>query len=211
MGSLDAAENSFSSLSRQMADLSPLHSGAPDVIHQIFDLLCYSMDVLADDACIAPFYDLINAVLLTEPTSPARSVLDRIKERLPYLSSIAKSHRDVSSVLSEKAVQGSSIIEEINQSISPYQRVSSLLREKDQINTRIAPLHAELDRCQVRLVEVEDQLGSFSVDDLVASARDQESRLALVRSLVQDIRARARENLVAHKVAEAEGREGNVE
>lgn len=174
-----------------MADLSPLHSGAPDVIHQIFDLLCYSMDVLADDACTAPFYDLINAVLLTEPTSPARSVLDRIKERLPYLSSIAKSHRDVSLVLSEKAVKGSSIIEEINQSISPYQRVSSLLREKDQINTRIAPLHAELDRCQVRLVEVEDQLGSFSVDDLVASARDQESRLALVRSQVQDIRARA--------------------
>jgi hypothetical protein len=84
-----------------------------------------------------------------------------------------------------------------------------LLRDKDQINTRIAPLHAELDRCQVRLVEVEDQLGSFSVDDLVASARDQESRLALVRS--QEIRARARENLVAHKVAEAEGREGNVE
>lgn len=68
-----------------MADLSPLHSGAPDVIHQIFDLLCYSMDVLADDACTAPFYDLINAVLLTEPTSPARSVLDRIKERLPLL------------------------------------------------------------------------------------------------------------------------------
>lgn len=63
----------------------------------------------------------------------------------------------------------------------------------------------------MRLVEVEDQLGSFSVDDLVASARDQESRLALVRSQVQDIRARARENLVAHKVAEAEGREGNVE
>lgn len=28
---------------------------------------------------------------------------------------------------------------------------------------------------------------------------------------MQDIRARARENLVAHKVAEAEGREGNVE
>ena len=54
-GSLDAAENSFSSLSRQMADLSPLHSGAPDVIHQIKDFLCYSMDVLADDACIAPF------------------------------------------------------------------------------------------------------------------------------------------------------------
>lgn len=45
----------------------------------------------------------------------------------------------------------------------------------------------------------------------MASARDQESRLALVRSQVQDIRARARENLVAHKVAEAEGREGNVE
>jgi hypothetical protein len=70
-------------------------------------------------------------------------------------------------VLSDKAVQGSSIIEEINQSISPYQRVSSLLRGKDQINTRIAPLHAELDRCPVRLVEVEDKLGSLSVDDLV--------------------------------------------
>ena len=54
-------------------------------------------------------------------------------------------------------VQGSSIIEEINQSISPYQRVSSLLRGKEKINTRIAPLHAELDRCPVRLVEVEDE------------------------------------------------------
>lgn len=63
-----------------------------------------------------------------------------------------------------------------------------MLRGKDQINTRIAPLYAELDRCPVRLVEVEDELGSLSVDDLVASARDQESRLALVRSQVQDIR-----------------------
>lgn len=45
-----------------------------------------------------------------------------------------------------------------------------------------------LDRCPVRLVEVEDELGSLSVDDLVASARDQESRLALVRSQVEDIR-----------------------
>lgn len=78
-------------------------------------------------------------------------------------------------------VQGSSIMEEINQSISPYQRVSNLLRGKEKINTRIAPLHAELDRCPVRLVEVEDELGSLSVDDLVASARDQESRLALGR------------------------------
>ncbi|KAK7231141.1 hypothetical protein RIF29_48451 [Crotalaria pallida] len=51
----------------------------------------------------------------------------------------------------------------------------------EKINTRIAPLHAELDRCPVRLVEVEDELGSLSVDDLVASARDQESRLALGR------------------------------
>lgn len=59
--------------------------------------------------------------------APARSVLDRIKGGLPYLSSIAKSHRDVSSVLSDKAVQGSSIIEEINQSISPTTRQVTIL------------------------------------------------------------------------------------
>lgn len=95
------------------------------------------------------------------------------------------------------------------------------LGKKDSIQPRGYPVIYRIQRfevCpsgggpsqQVRLVEVEDELGSLSVDDLVASARDQESRLALVRSQVQDIRARARENLVAHKVAEAEGREGGV-
>lgn len=57
-----------------------------------------------------------------------------------------------------------------------------MLREKEKVNTKIASLHAEFFRCQARLIEAEEKLGNISVDELVASARDQEGRLALVRN-----------------------------
>lgn len=143
MGSLDAAENSFSSLTVHLEDLSPQHSQVPDVHNPFFEAVRKSMDVLTDDAYLARLQNLIDAVALTELTSPARSVLDRLRERLPYLVSIARSQKSISSALLEKTAQRASIIDEIHLTISPYQKVSSLLREKEEVNTKMASLHAE--------------------------------------------------------------------
>lgn len=97
-----------------------------------------------------------------------------------------------------------SVVDYIHVTLSRYQRVSGLLKEKEEVNSKVLSLHAELNRCQARLIEIEDQLGHFSVDELVANARDQENRLALIRSQVHDIRTQVRANLVTLKMAEAE-------
>lgn len=143
VGSLDAAENSFSSLTVHLEDLSPQHSQVPDVHNPFFEAVRKSMDVLTDDAYLARLQNLIDAVALTELTSPARSVLDRLRERLPYLVSIARSQKSISSALLEKTAQRASIIDEIHLTISRYQKVSSLLREKEEVNTKMASFHAE--------------------------------------------------------------------
>lgn len=63
----------------------------------------------------------------------------------PYLVSIARSQKSISSVLLEKTAHRASIIDEIHLTltISRYQKVSSLLREKEEVNTTIASRHAE--------------------------------------------------------------------
>lgn len=55
----------------------------------------------------------------------------------------------------EKTAHRASIIDEIHLTltISRYQKVSSLLREKEEVNTTIASRHADGYRCKERLIE----------------------------------------------------------
>jgi len=57
----------------------------------------------------------------------------------------ARSQKSISSALLEKTAHRASIIDEIHLTltISRYQKVSSLLREKEEVNTTIASRHAE--------------------------------------------------------------------
>lgn len=77
VGSLDAAENDFSSLTAYLEDMSPLHSRVPDVHNPFLEALRKSLDALADETFALHLKDLIDAVAATELTP------------LPFLSCIA--------------------------------------------------------------------------------------------------------------------------
>ena len=123
----------------------------PDVHNPFVEVLSKAMDALVDDAFLARLQALIDALTQTMLSPSARSSLDRIRERLPYLITLARSQQAISSSLEEKTAH--SILDEMNLCISRYQKVSSLLKEKEQLITKIAALQSPLDSFQIKLGE----------------------------------------------------------
>lgn len=121
-GSFTVAEDYFSFLTTQLEVMSPQCLQVPDVHNQFVEVLSQGMDALVDDAFLARLQALIDAVAQTLLSPLARSSLDRIRERLPYLMTVARSQQAISSSLSEKTAQRVSILDETHFCISCYQK-----------------------------------------------------------------------------------------
>lgn len=81
----------------------------------------------------------------------ARSSLDRIREKVTCLElRLVRSKRYL---LLLKRKTAHSILDEMNLCISRYQKVSSFLKEKEQLITKMAALQSPLDSFQIKLGE----------------------------------------------------------